>query len=1465
MKEKLCAIKNALTKKNKSRYGLLLSVVALIEVLMILLVSTYSWVETISSIEITNAIGKIDTYTYTNAEIGTGSGYSGTPIDLEQYFRASGNVHLATASSADGDNFFFPQVANAGAKSNSYRKGTINDKNTNYIRFSCRVQAKGTSATFYFDKVPTFKIGGTEVTDNSVRLAISISDSVDSEGSTSVYSYNAVDSENVVGNVDGTKVTTTKIHAFSDYVNNGDDTENILFTVPQGGEKIITFTLWLQDSGDPEKNAEFSGKTVTSNDFKIVTGVKTTKINFVDRTSKHNKSDATSPTWQWVSNDVSNDDAKMWVYAPSGNAYEMTRAVDENNVKVDPPTWSLTVATDLLGDSNGDFYFYRTAKTVTSDPQNNYLNFWKTTLSSAGTTAIPTYTAFGNTKSGSVEGFGTWSDVAEIKVLGDNAENVLKTPGETDTPQELTINTAAAGISVEMNYNNNFWRAYVPNDSDSKNLTLNIKKNDTTTYTIGAVNRDTTENASTYRVTSSSTGYWEEPATVEVIIPDEYKSMGSVKVSGGPSGDTTVKVTKGTTVKLTATPASDDYAFEGWYSDKACTNLKSSVSEYNITAKEKNITYTYYAKFQFNVRLTAKTDGVAEDASGGQVKINDDGTPGAKVSLPVQKGGSVKLIALPNTEDYEFMGWYDSESKLVYDNTQTTVEITDLQKPINLYAVYNVKKFVLKAYAATNGNPGTTGNATGGTVKFDSQTSSSAYATITVDYTGRATFVAIVKDTDGYEFAGWYSDPACSSSKLVTNELTYTADKNTEHKTLYAKFVLKKYDASAVAVTNGTVNNADGGTVQVTADDVTTASGASATTVVTHGTTAKFTATKINGYNFVGWYDKASGGTLVSSSAVYSVDGVAGDIKLYAIFKTVYTVSLTARTDGVDGSSGGTVKAGSSVAGATSTVSVNHGDSVKIIATPSSDAYSFVKWSNASGTSYGSTPEVTLENVTSNLALYGDFVKKTFTIKAYAVSEGIQGSDGGTVSFTTQAESAAFVSVTVDYDGSVTFKAFVNSNDGYEFKGWHENADCTDTAVSTLNEYTLSGIQADKTLYAEFVLKRYTVTAVAVTTEGSDGGTVAQIVNNAESQSGTTININDVAHNSTVTLKAKPTDGATFNGWYDAETGGHRLDDPASKTLTITVESNQTVYARFTATNKTTTIYVAPRSNFSSYNLWVYDKDNESIKHNGSTWPGEALELDSTTGYYKLTFTTSKSGYFYVILSNDGNNKVSDNNDKGFLREYGKTYLIGDSTMTEYKPVSVTLNAVSVNASGVTQSNGFTGGSITVNGKKYTATETLSYNSGSSFSATATASGNYTFVGWYDNATCTGTAVSTNAALSVTLTEDRTYYAKFVEQSSVTITFDAENTKWVSEAGACMWIYDTSSGNKYQMTNSSNKWTASVPVSVTNITFYRCTPAGFGTTKAENDKSPGYWNIWSAGSRGTKTTYKTSGDGNGSW
>ena len=67
-------------------------------------------------------------------------------------------------------------------------------------------------------------------------------------------------------------------------------------------------------------------------------------------------------------------------------------------------------------------------------------------------------------------------------------------------------------------------------------------------------------------------------------------------------------------------------------------------------------------------------------------------------------------------------------------------------------------------------------------------------------------------------------------------------------------------------------------------------------------------------------------------------------------------------------------------------------------------------------------------------------------------------------------------------------------------------------------------------------------------------------------------------------------------------------------------------------------------------------------------------------------------------------------------------------------------------------------------------------------------------------------------------------------------------------------------------TYSDSKWTVTVPATVNNIKFYRCTPKGFGTDKAPDDGSAaGYWNLWSAGNRGTKITYKATGNGVGSW
>lgn len=115
---------------------IVLSVVALIQIMLLITGTTFSWVETISSLALTGG-GKIDNPVKTVANIGSGSGYD-KALDLDAYFKKAGNVHLSTCSSADGQNFYFPIVGD----NNNYRQSTVNDRNVNYISYNLKVVNK---------------------------------------------------------------------------------------------------------------------------------------------------------------------------------------------------------------------------------------------------------------------------------------------------------------------------------------------------------------------------------------------------------------------------------------------------------------------------------------------------------------------------------------------------------------------------------------------------------------------------------------------------------------------------------------------------------------------------------------------------------------------------------------------------------------------------------------------------------------------------------------------------------------------------------------------------------------------------------------------------------------------------------------------------------------------------------------------------------------------------------------------------------------------------------------------------------------------------------------------------------------------------------------------------------------------------------------------------------------------------
>lgn len=1066
MKERFLQFKNKITRNNSSRYGILLSVVALIEIIMIISVSSFAWVETISSIKISGS-GKIDTYTYTNAEIGYGDSYSGVPINLANYFRASGNAHLSAASSADGKEFYFPKVASAGTGSSakSFRKGVLSDKNTNYISFSLYVEAKGTDANFFFDDVPTFYIGSEAVSTNDVRVAITVANDENDSGTTRVYSYDEF-SGSVIADVNGKTVKPTTIHAFKDYTDNdATDDESMLFSVNAGSKKLITVTLWLQNSAD---NSKYSGKTVSASNFKIVTAVKTTKINFFDRTSKFNAAgEDADPTWNWVGN----SDAKVWVRTAGNAIRQMTK--DPN----DPTLWSVTMPSSDIGDKNGDLYFYRTNSSVTSNPQNNNTNYWKTKISDAGIATEPTYTAYGNKSSADdKQGLGTWGSVSQILLYSDNAEKVLPTPGNTAediaNATHVTLKNSA-NIAVEMNYNNGFWRGYIPKDENSRNLTFSFNNNGTD-YSISAVNRDITADESKYGITSATTGFWEPAITVQAIIPDLYKDRGAVSVTGGPLNATSVKVTKGTQVTFKAT-ASDDYAFEGWYTNPECTENKISTSSFPINAVNTN-GHIYYAKFQYKVRLTAQTNGVNKNTDGGTVQIND-GTAGDYVTAPVLDGSDVTLKAnISNSDDYEFMGWFDSENNKINNSdnqSPDTFEVKNLQAPINYFAHFQEKTFALEAYATPN-NKAVTFSGNEGDFKFETDITQGAYVKVSVGKTKTVKFVAVVDENDSYEFKGWYSDEACKNR--VSAEKEYEATKNSQYKKLYAKFELKTYSMKAHAVT-GTEQSGDGGTVKITTDNGATQAGANADSTAAHGTNVTFTATRNeeSGYKFFGWYTAVTGGTRLSVDPEYTVQGVAAPIEAYARFGKATTVYFADRgwnkhkayvytaddkKTPLAGDWSGTEMSIDDETGYYKWYldSSDTGD-FRVIVNNGSDQYPGQNQEGLQGTLggtyfFGSSTMVPFNpvNVSVNAVTFDSSGKKL-----------ANGFTGGSIKI---GSSEYTQSKTLLRHSGDSFSATAQTTGNYEFKGWYKDENCTQSAGT---DATLSATpSADITYYAKF-------------------------------------------------------------------------------------------------------------------------------------------------------------------------------------------------------------------------------------------------------------------------------------------------------------------------------------------------------------------------------------------------------------
>lgn len=1393
--------KYAIGKKSgkEKRKSLILSIVALVEVLAIAIVSVSAWVETISTIKLDLNNGTIDNYVFTNANIGYGNGYDGNTIDLTKYFRQAGDVHLASATSANGTDVYFPTLTANGAPSGAYRKATVNDKNVNYIDFSFNVTAKGTKASFYFDKVPTIKVNDADADEEKLRVSFFC------DGSNTVVCGKSDSNAEVVA---GTSLNTKKqesVKSFDSYT--GLTAESPLFTVPADSTPHkVTMRVWLQDDS---RKTKYAGQTVTIENFKLITqSPQAGELTFSDKTT----GDASlGAGW------ATKNDRAIWINQDGKSEYQKLSKNSSGN-------YFIKLGSDYTDKPNATVTFYSCESKVTSNPQNSYVAKWTTTLQAGVDAESQTFTAYGYMDK-SNNGYGTWGEVQKILLSSEDEKTLPMTQvAGKYLAVDMYVQGSSTPIAMTFEPNENAslsgWVAYLPNpNSDAAHsITFKFTYNGKD-YSISAPNRNSSVN---YVITSQNTGYWAPPAIVSVYSTckdekDNNATMGTVSVTGGMDGATRVKVTKGTTVTLNATPTDGNkYRFIGWYSDpefKAPVTLSNGTYTANDTSAE----HKFYAKFQRQYKVEAKavSDGAVENSTGGTVKILG-GEADAYAVGSYLEGQNTSITATPK-EGYDFMGWYSNENCTKLESQDLTLSINNIQANHLYYAKFMIKQFSVTAVA---NHPNDKKNST---VQFSSPSSeaSDTSVTVKVNYNGSATFVA--NAGEGYEFVGWYSDENCQ--KLVNKTTPYTVSSIKADCTLYAKFKIINLNLKVYSVTEGKIDEA-GGTVQLGADTP----AAKIETTVEWGTLATLTAKANANYEFRGWFTDPQCSTQADNKILNNCHytekavqtaAIKKDLTLYAKFSDVSSRTVTANAvfGGNIVDTAGTVMAGDSPEGATSTAVVTNGDSVTLVANTKPN-YKFMGWYSdreCTTSLVASKQQLLLTNVDADCEYYALFKLQSFSVTA-VVDDG----SVGKVKFAAPEEvgPSTAVTVSVDYDGSATFVA--EPAEGYDFDGWYN--DSSDTPVSSETTYVYENIKADFTLHARFKLKEFEVKASAVLNGAvSDAGGTVQAGDTTAADTASTV----AKWGESVALTATPKSGYSFSGWYtDLGCKQPYTDNYKNNPLTTVIKTDTAVYAKFEVEQKRDIYLQVP-------NEWkTYDDGAKTSSIALYMWQGSKSHWFDMTlvegNVYKAEITNesdynwiSCEKYIFVKMKNTSDNSYDSGNkwNNKFVqtkniesRDSGcNCYVITSSGDTDqasgkwatypFASYEVVLDAVSYKSSGAKETNGFAGGKVSVGGVVHTSAVTNTYPDQTTVTATAVCNEGYQFAGWFSDSDCINN-VANNAELSILVNSPIHYYAKFIKSETKTYYFMPNDTWKKDDARFAVYVHNSSNDTSewYSMT-----------------------------------------------------------------
>ena len=607
---------------------------------------------------------------------------------------------------------------------------------------------------------------------------------------------------------------------------------------------------------------------------------------------------------------------------------------------------------------------------------------------------------------------------------------------------------------------------------------------------------------------------------------------GTATINGYIGGTITTTENTGT-IKIVNPSASVKYLKTLAFSD---SSLTGSSAGYNTTARNatgmfvNNALGTSYISGNFSAG-TYYSAGTAW--YNGNYTLTYDYNDGATTETTTKAKGtalsSADISKLPARTGYTFGGWYLEAACTTPANTTTKY-----YGNVTLYAKWTANTYTVFF------------NATGGTVYKPSKT-------VTYDSPyGDTTEALPIPLREGYTFNGWWTG-LNGTGDLISQD---TIVKITSAQTLYAHWQANEYDVTF------NYNFGDNPTV--------------ATYKITYNTTYSTVMPDVevpDGYEFLGWWTAAEGGTQVNASDVYTLttgqtlyahwneladyvlvtyldnsgNQLATGVKTglgtaynYNYLVPGYVVSWLDESGNaavpLDSTVGSTVTVTATLTPITYTVvydtlggstveshTVNYGDSFTLQASTKA-GYTLTWIVNNESKAVGSTVSNLTTTANATVTIRADWTAITYTV-IYNANAGV-----GTMS-----------SQQFTYDLSKELTANTFTRTGYKFKGWSTTADgdVVYNDEETVNNLTTTA-NATITLYAVWEANTYNITFhyydnETVTLSGTFGSAYSLLITPTEPS------------------------GYTFAGWFADEAY-------TTAVTTITIANNHDVYAKYTRT-----------------------------------------------------------------------------------------------------------------------------------------------------------------------------------------------------------------------------------------------------------------------------------------------------------